>query len=200
MCSKYNVECVFLPLNSTHLTQLLDDAFFRPLKIAWRKILTIWKYEAGSKESSVPKEKFPKLLNNLLDAINEKQIVNIQSGFKKYGIIPMNRDSVLNMLPEDGPDCINSDSEIINDLLVSILKEMRYPSTQQQTTRKKHRRLDVEPGKSVKLKESSDESEMYEDEVVLSNDENNYSKDEDDVIRIESDWNRWDENDESPTT
>jgi len=200
MCSKYNVEFVFLPPNSTHLTQPLDVAFFRPLKIAWRTILTIWKYGAGSKESSVPKEQFPKLLNNLMDEIKEKQIVNIQSGFKKCGIIPINRDSVLNMLPEDGPDCSNSDSEIINDSLVSILKEMRYPSTQQQTTRKKRKRLDVEPGKSVKLKESSDKSEMNEDEVVLSNDENNYSKDEDDFIRIESDWNGSDEDDESPTT
>lgn len=70
------------------------------------------------------------LKNNLMDAIKEKQIVNIQSGFKKCGIIPMNRDSILNMLPEDGLDCSNSDSEIINDSLVSILKEMRYPSTQ----------------------------------------------------------------------
>lgn len=36
------------------------------------------------------------------------------------------------MLPEDGPDCSNSDSEIISDSLVAILKEMRYPSTQQE--------------------------------------------------------------------
>lgn len=115
MCSKYNILFVFLPPNSTHLTQPLDVAFFRPLKIAWRKILTTWKCGNGSNESSVPKEQFPKLLNNLMDAIKEKQIVNIQSGFKKCGIIPMNRDSVLNMLPEDGPDCTNSDSEIIND-------------------------------------------------------------------------------------
>lgn len=58
MSSKYNVEFVFLPPNSTHLTQPLDVAFFRPLKIAWRKILTTWKYGAGNKESSVPKEQF----------------------------------------------------------------------------------------------------------------------------------------------
>jgi len=63
-----------------------------------------------------------------MDAIKEKQILNIQSGFKKYEVIHMNRDLVLNMLPEDGPECSNSDSEIINDSLVSILKEMRYPS------------------------------------------------------------------------
>jgi hypothetical protein len=39
-----------------------------------------------------------KLLNNLMGAIREKQIVNIQFRFNKCGIISMNRDSVLNML------------------------------------------------------------------------------------------------------
>lgn len=77
---------------------------------------------------------------------------------------------------------------------------MRYPSTQQQITRKKCQRLDVEPCKSVKSKESSDERGMDEDEVVISNDENNHSKDEDDVIHTESDWNGSVEDDESPTT
>lgn len=41
---------------------------------------------------------------------------------------------------------------------------------------------------------------MDEDEVVLSNEENNNSKDEDDVIHIKLDWNGSDEDDESPTS
>jgi len=43
ICQKYNIKFVFLPTNSTHLTQPLDVAFFRPLKMHWRSILENWK-------------------------------------------------------------------------------------------------------------------------------------------------------------
>ncbi|KAJ4425340.1 hypothetical protein ANN_27955 [Periplaneta americana] len=39
----HQISCVFLPSNSTNLTQLLDVAFFRPLKVAWRSIILEWK-------------------------------------------------------------------------------------------------------------------------------------------------------------
>ena len=35
---EHNINMIFLPPNSTHLTQPLDIAFFRPLKISWRTI------------------------------------------------------------------------------------------------------------------------------------------------------------------
>lgn len=38
-CQEQDVHFVFLPPNSTHLTQPLDVAFFRPMKVAWRDIL-----------------------------------------------------------------------------------------------------------------------------------------------------------------
>ncbi|KAJ8956165.1 hypothetical protein NQ318_020716 [Aromia moschata] len=55
------ISFVFLPSNSTHLTQPLDVTFFRLLKIVWRSILSSWKKKtAGRKETSVPKTVFPK--------------------------------------------------------------------------------------------------------------------------------------------
>ena len=33
-CKQHNIAFVSLPVNSTHLTQPLDVAFFRPMKIA----------------------------------------------------------------------------------------------------------------------------------------------------------------------
>ena len=39
-CKQHNIAFVSLPPNSTHLTQPLDVAFFRPMKIAWWQILT----------------------------------------------------------------------------------------------------------------------------------------------------------------
>jgi len=63
LCKQYDVHFIYLPPNSTHLTQPLDVAFFRPLKILWRKILEEWKQTAsGSKAASVPKDVFPRLL------------------------------------------------------------------------------------------------------------------------------------------
>ena len=42
-CRDENISFVHLPPNSTHLTQPLDVAFFRPIKIARRKVLLDWK-------------------------------------------------------------------------------------------------------------------------------------------------------------
>lgn len=57
-CSKHNIAFVFLPPNSTHLTQPLDVSFFRPLKIAWCKILTTWKIGAGKMNRLSPSRNF----------------------------------------------------------------------------------------------------------------------------------------------
>ncbi|CAK1592634.1 unnamed protein product [Parnassius mnemosyne] len=42
-CKSHNIAFVALPPNSTHLTQPLDVAYFRPLKLRWRQILDQWK-------------------------------------------------------------------------------------------------------------------------------------------------------------
>ena len=39
LCAKHNVKFICLPPNSTDKTQPLDVAFFRPMKIIWRKFL-----------------------------------------------------------------------------------------------------------------------------------------------------------------
>lgn len=43
ICLEWNIHFVFLLPNSTDKLQPLDVAFFRPLKGAWRKILTAWR-------------------------------------------------------------------------------------------------------------------------------------------------------------
>lgn len=42
-CKTVGVRFIFLPSNSTHLTQPLDVAFFRPLKMACRESIFTWK-------------------------------------------------------------------------------------------------------------------------------------------------------------
>ncbi|XP_060854929.1 uncharacterized protein LOC132932560 [Metopolophium dirhodum] len=39
LCKENDIKFIFLPPNSTHLTQPLDVSCFRPVKIAWRKVL-----------------------------------------------------------------------------------------------------------------------------------------------------------------
>lgn len=50
-CEANNIKFIGLPPNSTHLTQPLDVAFFRPMKMAWRKIISDYKDGSGIKKS-----------------------------------------------------------------------------------------------------------------------------------------------------
>ncbi|XP_047115917.1 MFS-type transporter clz9-like [Schistocerca piceifrons] len=68
LCKKHDIECVFLPSNSTHLTQALDVAIFRPLKQAWRQVLENWKSRTN-KCSGIDKKYFPRLLKETLDML-----------------------------------------------------------------------------------------------------------------------------------
>lgn len=93
LCKSHDIEFVFLPANSTHLTQPLDVAFFRPMKIAWRQILQKWKKTDGRSLSSVPKGCFPRLLKTLMDEIKINSENNIRAGFRKTGKHEINTDT-----------------------------------------------------------------------------------------------------------
>lgn len=162
-CSKHNISFVFLPPNSTHLTQPLDVSFFRPLKIVWRKILTNWKSGAGKNESTIPESEFSGLLNVLMNDLKKNQIDNILSGFKKCGIIPLNRENILNCLPPETMENDNVDNEFLSTSLISIFKEMRFLKGTNKT-RQKRQRLDIEPGKSVEVLEIEDQQIFISDE------------------------------------
>ena len=71
-CREENILFVCLPPNSTHLTQPLDVAIFRPIKIARRKVFLEWK---GTPEGLcfgvLPKQYFPSLLKQVLDFLEQ---------------------------------------------------------------------------------------------------------------------------------
>jgi len=164
MCAEIGTKFIFLPANSTHLTQPLDVAFFRPLKQAWRTILKEWKKGPGRKEPSVPKSIFPTLLDKLITALEPNHRSNIISGFEKCGIIPLNRNKVLSMIPNT-PESSIVYSFVVEDSVLNILKKLRYETPPK--TRSKRTRLHVEPGKSVGV--SSSESENGDDEEHVDN-------------------------------
>ena len=90
-CERHNVKFIYLPPNSTHLTQPLDVAYFKPLKTSWCRILNDFQIaKNGQKESAIPKDIFLQLLSQLVKAIEEGNgIANLIKGFKKCGIAPI---------------------------------------------------------------------------------------------------------------
>ncbi|KAL0841447.1 hypothetical protein ABMA28_015129 [Loxostege sticticalis] len=146
LCKEKNIHFVFLPPNSTHLTQPLDVAYFRPMKQAWRQILQKWKMNDGRCLSSIPKGCFPRLLKKMLDLLKPNTEKNIQSGFRKTGIFPLNVQEVISRLPNEMERV--DESAAIDETFVKLLKEMRF-GTMDITEPKKKRKLDVEAGRSV---------------------------------------------------
>jgi len=168
-CEKHDIAFVFLPANSTHLTQPLDVAFFRPMKISWRQILEKWKKGEGRKKATVPKESFPTLLGKLQNAILINSAKNVMAGFEKTGIFPLNRKKILDRLPKV-PEPVDEAVQVVDDSLVSLLKEMRYEEPKPSKRKKK---LDVAPGKSVRGCDFEDETESSDsdrDEIEAEDD------------------------------
>ncbi|XP_028167146.1 uncharacterized protein LOC114357630 [Ostrinia furnacalis] len=153
LCKSQDIHFVFLPANSTHLTQPLDVAFFRPMKIAWRQILQKWKKTDGRALSTVPKGCFPRLLKLLMDEINSEN--NLRAGFRKAGISPFNPNEVLARLPQE---TVNGEEvkDAIDKSVLNLLKEMRYGSMNIMEPKNK-RKINVIAGRSV----SNEEMERY---------------------------------------
>jgi len=150
LCKQYDVHFIYLPPNSTHLTQPLDVAFFRPLKILWRKILEEWKQTAsGSKAASVPKDVFPRLLKKLIDALKENAEKNIKAGFRKCGIVPFNPEEVLKEIPFVGEES----GEQVADLQSSFeeyLREVSFGDQTENTAEKRRKKkLQIPAGRSA---------------------------------------------------
>ena len=164
LCKDNNIDMIFLPSNSTHLTQPLDIAFFWPLKIYWRQILTEWKNGAGRNESTVPKDIFPCLLNKLMAKIEPTSSDNIKSGFRKCGIIPFNPNMVIDMLPKettkDTGTNIQSIAGTMDQQLYELLKEVRMSTDRNCQPPKK--RLNIAAGKSATVESSSSSEQVDE--------------------------------------
>jgi len=72
------------------------------MKKVWRNILTKWKEsKSGSKYSTIPKDLFPTLLNELINNIKANVGQNLISGFKKCGIFTFNKQTLLDQLPQN---------------------------------------------------------------------------------------------------
>jgi hypothetical protein len=97
----------------------------------------------------VPKTCFPQLLKKLLKRLDDNAKQNILSGFSKAGISPMDRNKVLQRLPNnDGRDDSIFDKKSMDDTVLTMLREMRYGTGTIKVCNKK-KKLNVILGKSV---------------------------------------------------
>lgn len=147
LCEENNIRFVALPPNSTHMTQPLDVAFFRPFKIKWRQILNKWKLSHGNK--ALKKDTFPTLLKEAVDEVMQNK-QSLVSGFRKCGIYPLNREAVLERMPleeEEIESPIVPISENVSNTVLTFLTEQRYGPAD--AVPSKRQKISVEPGKSI---------------------------------------------------
>lgn len=103
---------------------------------------------AGRKMSSVPKDKFPRLLNKLMKCIEPNASNNVKAGFKKCGIIPIDKEQVLKMLPsetisnENEANRQSHETNHIDAAFINFLKSMRYED--EETSGKKKTKVKIE--------------------------------------------------------
>lgn len=165
-CLRNDIRLVFLPPNSTHITQPLDVGFFRPLKQHWRQIITEYKTQ-NPRNSTVNKSSFPLLLKLLMQKISKNQEIIIKNAFKATEIVPLNPEAVLKRLPSKRLE-ENVEGKI-DKVLLSYLKATRN-SGDSETPRRQKKMLRIEPGKSVSYEELYPEGEK---ENLSKSDEEN---------------------------
>ena len=80
--------------------------------------------------------------------MTERLKEDIISGFRKTGIVPLDRNQVIARLPKR-PGEGSGDTSLISEVFLENLKEMSYPNDE--PARKRRKRVAVSPGKSIGL-------------------------------------------------
>lgn len=193
-CQHNDIRFVFLPANSSHLTQPLDVGFFRPLKCHWKQILTDYKVR-NPRNGTVNKTSFPQLLKQLIEKISTNQENILKNSFRATGIVPLNPEAVLKKLPSRRVQ--EHVTEDIDKSLLNYLRESRMPNSQAASRRPK-KMLRIEPGKSVSYEElypasssagddTTEETGGVEDEEAEIDDEADGMEDRVDGMQDEAD-------------
>lgn len=138
---------VCLPPNSTHLTQPLDVAFFGPMKKYWRTILTSWRESPeGRHYNSIPKDRFPSLLSDLIRKMSATSRSNLQSGFRKCGIYPFDKEQLLNRLP--GRSNV-VEIDMVGEAFLEKMKEKRTSEIAKPAKVNRRKKINIAPGQSI---------------------------------------------------
>lgn len=114
-CKTHNIRFMMLPHNATHLCQPFDVAFFKGLKVSWRRVLTEWKLK---NRGNLPKDKFPELLKKVFKELSPRSMINLTAGFRAGGIYPFNPNEVTKRLPQDSSQSQPSDRQKLGQKLL----------------------------------------------------------------------------------
>lgn len=162
-CAENQIRFVCLPPHSTHLTQPLDVAYFHPMKVAWRQILKAWKQSAdGQKFGTVQKDHFAKLLNELYTNALEAKGQNLISGFRKCGIVPLDKSQLLERLPKK-----DVQADIVGDAFMQALIHKRTEVAKPASQIKRRKKLNVLPGKSISVDDLEDAGDQNVSKEVI---------------------------------
>lgn len=147
-CQRLRIKFIFLPPNTTHITQPLDVGFFRSLKGTWRALLTEYKTK-NPKESAVNKTSFPALLTKLLEKMDHKNRTILRNAFKEAGICPLDKTQIIKKLPKTKvEDHMDSTGRRIDQAVVHYLEQKRNALTGP-PQKKRKKTLKVPPGDSI---------------------------------------------------
>ncbi|CAI6354552.1 unnamed protein product [Macrosiphum euphorbiae] len=95
------------------------------MKCAWRQILSTYKETGnGSKNDTLQKQDFPRLLQAFMTSIEPNQSANLKAGFKKCGIYPASAHEILKSFTNS--EC---DQSPIVESFKSFLKNKRNTIT-----------------------------------------------------------------------
>jgi len=123
--------------------------FFQTVETSMANELNVWKNQ-NTRLKAIPKSSFPTLVRKALDAMDNYSgggsISNdLQASFKATGIYPLNKQNVMDKLPN------TDDSNIlVNDTVTEYLKSQRYPNNDE-NARKKRKKITVVAGASITM-------------------------------------------------
>jgi hypothetical protein len=182
-CQELNIRFVLFLANSTHMCQPLNVAYFRPLKRAWRQVLTQWKLK---NKGCLPKSVFPTKLRECLQKVESSSKQNILSGFRATGLCPLNRNEVLKHLPETVVEVhLTEENRALLNSFSEICQQTNIANSERVSVKRK-KKFDVPAGQSVSVKDLADttaQSKIPRRQVNVHN--NNGSDNEE--IAVESD-------------
>ncbi len=175
LCRENDIAFVCLPANSTDKLQPLDVGFFGPMKSHWRKQLH--KYSNMDPSAKLlQKMHFPKMLKKLLDSLSPGQL--LPKAFEKCGIVPVNRQKVLERIPT-----VLQTEEIARHVDAHLLKNLEV-------------RRFGDSGKKKPRGKKVPAGESYSKPVEEEDDEESEEEGEDSVSEIESDNDEQEEDDD----
>lgn len=98
---------------------------------------------------NVPKDEFPRLLKELIAALEPDAKNNLKSGFRKTGIFPLDKTKVLQRLPKAVlEESLGLMIDHVGEVFIEELNKRREEVTKIRATRRR-KKLNVPPGKSI---------------------------------------------------